>query len=100
MVWWYDFSFAKQRVRESTHSRSMTVVREAEQQRRRDLECGIHNITEVQQNRICALADIAEQYLADYVCATVETLSRLRQEASGIHSYAAMGRLLNWVRAA
>jgi hypothetical protein len=65
-VWWYDFSFAKQRVRESTHSRSKTVAREAEQQRRRDLERGIHNITEVQQNRIRALADIAEQYLADY----------------------------------
>jgi integrase len=65
-VWWYDFSFAKQRVRESTHSRSKTVAREAEQQRRRDLERGIHNITEVQQNRIRALADIAEQYLDDY----------------------------------
>lgn len=32
----------------------------------RDLERGIHNITEVQQNRICALGDIAEQYLDDY----------------------------------
>jgi integrase len=42
------------------------VAREAEQQRRRDLERGIHNITEVQQNRIRALADIAEDYLADY----------------------------------
>jgi hypothetical protein len=65
-VWWYDFSFRNQRVRESTHSRSKTVAREAEQQRRRDLERGIHNITEVQQNRIRALADIAEDYLADY----------------------------------
>ncbi|MGA9426031.1 MAG: hypothetical protein WBV33_13205 [Terracidiphilus sp.] len=65
-IWWYDFSFRNQRIRESTHSRSKTVAREAEQQRRRDLERGIHNITEVQQNRIRALADIAEQYLADY----------------------------------
>jgi len=65
-IWWYDFSFANQRIRESTHSRSKTVAREAEQQRRRDLERGIHNITEVQQNRIRALADIAEHYLADY----------------------------------
>ncbi len=48
-IWWYDFSFRNQRVRESTHSRSKTVAREAEQQRRRDLERGIHNITEVQQ---------------------------------------------------
>ena len=65
-IWWYDFSFRNQRVRESTHSRSKTVAREAEQQRRRDLERGIHNITEVQQNRIRALADIAADYLADY----------------------------------
>jgi integrase len=65
-IWWYDFSFRNQRIRESTHSRSKTVAREAELQRRRDLERGIHNITEVQQNRIRALADIAEQYLADY----------------------------------
>lgn len=65
-VWWYDFSFRNQRIRESTHSRSKTVAREAELQRRRDLERGIHNITEVQQNRIRALGDIADQYLADY----------------------------------
>lgn len=65
-IWWYDFSFRNQRVRESTHSRSKTVAKEAELQRRRDLERGIHNITEVQQNRIRALADIADEYLADY----------------------------------
>lgn len=65
-IWWYDFSFRNQRIRESTHSRSKTVAKEAELQRRRDLERGIHNITEVQQNRIRALADVAEQFLADY----------------------------------
>jgi hypothetical protein len=54
-IWWYDFSFRNQRIRESTHSRSKTVAREAEQQRRRDLERGIHNITEVQQNRTRAM---------------------------------------------
>jgi hypothetical protein len=58
-IWWYDFSFRNQRIRESTHSRSRTVPKEAELQRRRYLERGIHNITEVQQNRIRSLGDLA-----------------------------------------
>lgn len=32
-IWWYDFSFRNQRIRESTHSRSRTVAKEAELQR-------------------------------------------------------------------
>jgi hypothetical protein len=65
-VWWYDFSFGNQRIRESTKSKSKTVAREAELQGRRDLERGIHNITEVRQNRIRPIAEIAKEYLTDY----------------------------------
>lgn len=65
-VWWYDFSFGNQRIRESTRSTSKTIARDAEQQRRRDLERGIHNITEVRQNRIRPFGEIAQEYLADY----------------------------------
>jgi integrase len=37
-IWWYDFIFEGQRVRESSKSRSKTVARDAEKARRRELE--------------------------------------------------------------
>ena len=37
-VWWYEFAFLGQRVRESSRSTSKTVARDAERQRRRELE--------------------------------------------------------------
>jgi integrase len=42
------------------------VAKAAEQQRRRDLEHGFHNITEIRENRIRLLRDVAAQYLDDY----------------------------------
>lgn len=37
-VWWYDFIFQGQRVRESAKTRSKTVAKDAERVRRRELE--------------------------------------------------------------
>lgn len=37
-IWWFEFSFLGQRVRESSRSASKTVARDAERQRRRNLE--------------------------------------------------------------
>jgi hypothetical protein len=65
-IWWYDFQFGNQRIRESTKSTSKTVARAAEQQRRRDLEHGFHNIIEIRENRIRVLSEVAAKYLADY----------------------------------
>ena len=65
-IWWYDFQFGNQRIRESTKSTSKVVAKAAEQQRRRDLEHGFHNITEIRENRIRLLRDVAAQYLDDY----------------------------------
>jgi hypothetical protein len=42
------------------------VAKAAEQQRRRELEHGFHNITEIRENRIRLLRDVAAQYLDDY----------------------------------
>ena len=47
-VWWYKFYFAGQPIRESAKSSSKTVAKNAEQQRRRELEAGFHNLKEVQ----------------------------------------------------
>jgi hypothetical protein len=48
-VWWYKFYFAGQPIRESSKSTSKTIAKNAEQQRRRELETGFHNIREVRQ---------------------------------------------------
>src|SRR5436305_3921487 len=37
-IWWYDFIFEGQRVRESAKTRSKTVAKDAEKTRRRELE--------------------------------------------------------------
>ena len=65
-VWWYKFYFAGRLIRESTKSTSKTVAKEAEKQRRRDLEAGFNNITETRQQRIRALREIIDEYLDGY----------------------------------
>jgi hypothetical protein len=61
-VWWYKFYFAGQPIRESSKSTSKTVAKNAEQQRRRELETGFHNIREVRQHRIRYLRDVIDEY--------------------------------------
>jgi integrase len=65
-VWWYKFYFAGQIIRESSKSTSKTVAKNAESQRRRELEQGYHNLSQRRENRIRQLRDVAEEYLADY----------------------------------
>jgi hypothetical protein len=65
-VWWYKFYFAGQFIRESAKSTSKTVSRDAENQRRRELEQGFHNLKQRRENRILLLRDVVEEYLADY----------------------------------
>jgi hypothetical protein len=43
-VWWYKFYFAGQFIRESSKSTSKTVAKNAETQRRRELEQGFNNV--------------------------------------------------------
>jgi hypothetical protein len=43
-MWWFEFCFMGQRVRESSHSASRTVAREAEHQRRRELEESVNGL--------------------------------------------------------
>ena len=65
-VWWYKFYFAGQPIRESSKSTSKTIAKSAEQQRRRELETGFHNIKEVRQHRIRYLRDVVDEYLVGY----------------------------------
>jgi integrase len=43
-VWWYEFVFAGQRIRESSKSRSKTTAKDAERNRHRELVDGFNNI--------------------------------------------------------
>ncbi|MGA9424672.1 MAG: hypothetical protein WBV33_06310, partial [Terracidiphilus sp.] len=65
-VWWYEFYFAGQRIRESTKSTSKTVAREAEKNRRRELEEGFNNITDQRRERIRTFRDMAEDFYDAY----------------------------------
>jgi integrase len=78
-IWWYKFYFAGRLIRESSKSTSKTVAKEAEKQRRRELEAGFNNITEMRQQRIRSLREIIDEYLDGY---------RLRYRSATFAEYA------------
>ena len=43
-IWWYEFVFRGQRIRETTKSTSKTLAEKAERNRRRELEEAINNV--------------------------------------------------------
>ena len=65
-VWWYEFWFAGQRIRESTKSASKTVARDAEKNRKRELEEGFNNITDQRRERVRTFRDRAEDFYDAY----------------------------------
>ena len=60
-VWWYDFVFAGQRVRESAKSRSKTVAKDAEKTRRRELEESYNGIKRRDRAKLFSVA--ADEWL-------------------------------------
>ena len=65
-IWWYEFWFAGQRIRESTKSTSKTVAKLAEKSRRRELEEGLNNIADQRRERVRTFRDIAEDFFDGY----------------------------------
>ena len=65
-VFWYEFWFAGQRIRESTKVTSKTLAKEAEKNRKRELEEGFNNITDQRHERIRTLRDMAEDFFDGY----------------------------------
>ena len=57
-MWWYEFRFARQIVRESARTRSKSVARKAEQARRRELEEGYHGIKRRAEPRLFSVAAV------------------------------------------
>jgi integrase len=64
--WWYEFNFAGRRIQESSKSTSKTVAKQAEQQRRRELEVGFNRLDDVREQNIRTLRDRAREYLESY----------------------------------
>src|SRR5664279_4638760 len=60
-VWWYDFIFEGQRVRESAKTRSKTVAKDAEKARRRELEESYNGIKRRDRAKLFSVA--AEEWL-------------------------------------
>jgi integrase len=65
-TWWYEFLFARRRVRESAKTRSKTVAKLAEQKRRRELEEGFNGFEDIREERIRRVSEIADEYLSNY----------------------------------
>ena len=75
-VWWYKFYFAGQLIRESSKSTSKTVAKNAEQERRRELEAGFNNLKDIRQQRIRSLEDIGQIMPVRRYCQTGVLLNR------------------------
>src|SRR5258706_9173586 len=65
-IWWYEFLFARRRVRESAKTTSKTVAKLAEQKRRRELEGGFNGIQDKREERIRSISELGRAYLDDY----------------------------------
>lgn len=65
-VWWYSFTFAGRRYRESAKTESKTVAKQAEQKRRRELEVGYNGLTSNREERVQTVEAVADAYLEEY----------------------------------
>ena len=66
-IWWFEFSLAGKRIRESAQTPLKTIAREAEQDRRRELEKTLAGMPiEKRENRINSVADLVKTYLERY----------------------------------
>ena len=65
-VWYYKFVFAGRLVKESAKTTSKTVAKEAEKRRRRELEQGFNGLSDVRNDRIMGINQLAKTFLKDY----------------------------------
>jgi integrase len=76
-VWWYKFHFSGQVVRESTKSKSRSMAKEAERNRRRELELGYNQIAVRKQAPLLSLA--AREWIVDKAGMSPKTISGCQQ---------------------
>jgi len=66
-VWWYEFTFAGRRIRESAKTSRKTIAKEAEANRRAELERTLAGMpAEKRENRILSVGEIVRRYRDNY----------------------------------
>jgi integrase len=66
-TWWYEFSFGNRRIRESAKTHLLTLAREAEHNRRRELERAFVGAPmQKRKTRINSVRDVVKSYLLRY----------------------------------
>lgn len=80
--WWYEFVFNGSRIRESAKTTSKTIARDAERQRRRELERGINRIPEPKRMPLFKLA--SEQWLSSLSGLADKSVAAYRQYAKSL----------------
>jgi hypothetical protein len=65
-TWYYEFLFAGRLIKESAKTASKTVAKEAEKQRRRELEKGFNGLSDSRDERVRSIDDLASSFLEDY----------------------------------
>ncbi len=75
-TWWYEFSFNGARIRESAHTTSKTIAKQAEMQRRRQLELAANGIARRERPALFPIA--AERWLASLSALQPNTLAHYR----------------------
>ncbi len=81
----YEFLFAGRRIRESTHTPSKTVAKEAEKSRRRELERTLAGLPATKrEERIKSISDLVRTYLDGYELNHRPQLLKVMVSAEGI----------------
>jgi integrase len=83
-TWWFEFQFHGARIRESAKTNSKTIARQAESQRRRELELGINRIPRPKRTPLFKLA--AEEWLLSLSGLADKSLAAYRQYARSLSS--------------
>jgi site-specific recombinase XerD len=65
-IWWYTFTFARKRIRESAKTHLKTRAMDAEKKRRDDLERGFNGLDDRRDERIKTITELADAYMVGY----------------------------------
>src|SRR5882724_12373470 len=77
-IWWYEFRFVGQRIRESTKSRSKTIAIAAERNRRQELEMAYNGVKKRPSAKLFATA--ADEWLALKVATLAASSMRIEKD--------------------
>jgi len=65
-VWWYEFTIAGKRVRESAKTTRKTIAIEAERKRRLEYEKSLNAVEQDRSKRIQSICDLGDAFVKDY----------------------------------